>query len=246
MTCDVQVSAGVRPSAAGVALAGGEPVNGDAAADHVQVGRRVVHRRGAVGGVGTAAGPLPLHHVHAGQETVQLTDDRARILRGAREVGHNADDFDGIEAAHGFQERGHVRREEPLPVHPAVDLDVDAGVDPHPGQVWDHPCHLVTHDRELDAAPGHLLALIDAEKRAHDQDLPARTRHPGGRPLPRRSPRPPRPLPPRWPLGRIPASRARSRRLSRRPTDAFPLQLSLEKPGVLAHRVKVDGDEAAG
>ncbi len=106
----------------------------------------------------------------AGQEALQLSVDGGRILGDAGEVGHDADELDLGDAPDGLEESVDGRREQALAVHPAVDLEVNPGPQAGALEVGEDVGHVVAHHGEIHVLVGHLLVLVEAVERAHDQD----------------------------------------------------------------------------
>ena len=112
--------------------------------------------------------PFAAHLLHRREEAPQLHVDGGRVLGDAGEVGHHAGELDLGDAPDGLKEGADRRREEPLTVHPAVDLEVHPSVKAGPLQLGQDLRHMVAHNGEVNAPVGHLLVLIEAVERAHD------------------------------------------------------------------------------
>ena len=103
------------------------------------------------------------------EEALDLHLDGRRILGDAGEVGHDADELDLGDAPDGLEEASTDSGKRPWRFMPLSILRCTRARTPEPAEGRDLG-HVVAHHGEVDASAGHLLVLVQAVERPHDQD----------------------------------------------------------------------------
>ena len=95
--------------------------------------------------------PRRFHQANHREKLTKLEVDRRRVLSSAGEVGHGSDELHRVGAANGAQEGRHLLWTQALPVHAAVDFQVDPRLASAEAQIQHHLRHLLADHRELDS-----------------------------------------------------------------------------------------------